>query len=199
MKEKVKISVLVSGRGSNLQVLIDAVSNGELAGAEIVRVISSRADALALKRAEQAGIEGAVISKKDFTDEEELAKELIKTLEEANTDLIVLAGYMSILHSDVIKKYPKKIINIHPSLIPKHSGKGFYGIKIHRAVIEAGDKVTGATVHFVDEGIDTGEIILQREVPVKEGDDENTLAARVLETEHEMLLEAVRNLISLES
>ena len=106
---------------------------------------------------------------------------------------------MSILHSDVIKKYPKKIINIHPSLIPKHSGKGFYGIKIHRAVIEAGDKVTGATVHFVDEGIDTGEIILQREVPVKEGDDENTLAARVLETEHEMLLEAVRNLISLES
>ena len=195
MKQKIKISVLVSGGGTNLQALIDSIEKGSLPEAEIVQVISSREDAFALERASRAGIKGIVLSKKDFPDQDILAKELIKALEAENTDLIILAGYMSILHPDVIKKYPKRIINIHPSLIPKYSGKGFYGMKVHKAVIEAGEKVSGATVHFVDEGIDTGEIILQREVPVKEGDDENTLAARVLEMEHIILPKAVRLVI----
>ena len=195
MKRRVRISVLVSGGGTNLQALIDRIGDGSLPEAEIVQVISSREGAVALERAGRAGIKGVVISKKDFPEPETLAGELIKAFETANTDLIVLAGYMSIVHPDVIKKYPKRIINIHPALIPKYSGKGFYGMKVHKAVIEAGDKVSGATVHFVDEGIDTGEIILQREVPVKEGDDENTLAARVLETEHMILPEAVRKVV----
>jgi len=194
MKEKMKISVLVSGGGTNLQSLIDNVENGSLPEAEIVHVISSRADAFALERASKAGIKGVVVSKNDFPDSDMLAQALIKTLEEANTDLIVLAGYMSILHPDVIKKYPKRIINVHPSLLPKYGGKGFYGMRVHKAVIEAGEKTSGATVHFVDEGIDTGEMILQREVPVQAGDDENTLAARVLEMEHKILPEAIRSI-----
>ena len=196
MKQKVKISVLVSGGGTNLQALIDSIENGSLPNAEIVQVISSREGAFALERAKKAGIKGIVISKKDFPDQNMLVQELIKALDAEETDLIVLAGYMSIVHPDVIKRYTKRIINIHPALIPKFSGKGFYGAKVHKAVIEAGEKVSGATVHFVDEGIDTGEIILQREVPVKEGDDENTLAARVLEIEHIILPEAVRLVIS---
>ena len=196
MSKKVKISVLVSGGGTNLQSLIDNIKNGSLQNAEIVRVISNRADAFALERAKHAGIKGVVISKEIFPDLDEFTEELIKTLENADTDLIVLAGYMSILHPNIIKKYPKKIINIHPSLIPKYSGKGFYGKKVHEAVIEAGEKVSGATVHFVDEGIDTGEIILQREVPVKEGDDAETLAKRVLEVEHVIYTEALQKVIS---
>ena len=197
MKEKVKISVLVSGRGSNLQALIDSIESGSLTGAEIVQVISSKKDAFALERAKKAGIKGVAISKEDFKDERSLADELLKTLEEANTDLVVLAGYMSVLHLDVIKKYLGKMINIHPSLIPKYCGKGMYGMRVHRAVIEAKEKVSGATVHFVDIGdIDGGEIILQREVPVLPGDDENTLAGRVLSVEHEILPEAVRMIIT---
>ncbi|MCL2436602.1 MAG: phosphoribosylglycinamide formyltransferase [Clostridiales bacterium] len=194
MKEKMRISVLVSGGGTNLQSLIDNIENDSLPEAEIVRVISSREDAFALQRASKAGIKGVVVSKNDFPDSDMLAQTLIKTLEEANTDLIVLAGYMSILHPDVIKKYPKRIINVHPSLLPKYGGKGFYGMRVHKAVIEAGEKTSGATVHFVDEGIDTGDIILQREVPVQAGDDENTLAARVLEMEHIILPEAIRRI-----
>jgi len=195
MSGKIRISVLVSGGGTNLQALIDRIEDGSLPEAEIVQVISSREGAGALERAGRAGINGVVISKKDFPEPDLLAGELIKTLEAANTDLIILAGYMSIVQPEVINKYPKRIINIHPSLIPKYSGKGFYGMKVHKAVIDAGDKISGATVHFVDEGIDTGEIILQREVHVTEGDDENTLAARVLEIEHTILPEAVRKVI----
>jgi phosphoribosylglycinamide formyltransferase-1 len=194
MSEKIRISVLVSGGGTNLQALIDRINDGSLPGVEIAQVISSRDDAYALKRAAQAGIKGAVISKRDFPDEASLAAALIQKLESEKTDLIVLAGYMSILHRDVIKKYPRRIINIHPSLIPKYCGKGMYGLKVHKTVIEAGEKFSGATAHFVDEGIDTGEIILQREVPVKEGDNERTLAERVLIAEHEILPEAVRRL-----
>jgi phosphoribosylglycinamide formyltransferase-1 len=196
MSRKVKITVLVSGGGTNLQSLIDNIENGSLQNAEIVQVISSRKDAFALKRASDAGIKGIVISKENFPDADELASELIKKLEMEETDLIVLAGYMSIVHPDVIRKYPKRIINIHPSLIPKYSGKGFYGKKVHEAVIEAGEKVSGATVHFVDEGIDTGEIILQREVTVRPGDDAEALAKRVLEVEHLILTEALRRVIS---
>ena len=186
MKGKIKISVLVSGGGTNLQALIDSANAGLLPGAEIALVISSREDAFALERAKKAGIKTAVI--KD-------GRELIKALEDAGTGLVVLAGYMKILRPDVIKRYARRIINIHPSLIPKYCGKGFYGIRVHRAVIAAGEKASGATAHFVDEGVDTGEIILQREVPVLESDDAETLAARVLETEHKILPEAVRMFI----
>ena len=195
MKEKLKISVLVSGGGTNLQALIDSIESGGLPGAEIVLVISSRADAFALERARRAGIKTAVLSRKDFQSGPALAAEIVKALDEAGTGLVVLAGYMSILHPDVIRKYERRIINIHPSLIPKHCGKGFYGLKVHRAVIEAGETVSGATVHFVDEGVDTGEIILQKEVPVEAGDDEHTLAARVLEAEHAILPEAVQFIV----
>ena len=186
-----RISVLASGGGTNLQSLIDSIEGGGLAGAEIALVVSSRRDAFALERASRAGIRTAVVSKADFPDEGRLAGELIKTLESAGTGLVVLAGYMHVLHPDVIKRYEGRIVNIHPSLIPRHCGRGFYGIRVHRAVIEAGDKESGATVHLVDEGVDTGEVILQREVPVEAGDDERSLAARVLEVEHKLLPEAV--------
>ena len=195
MKEKLKLSVLVSGGGTNLQALIDSMENGGLPGTEIALVLSSRVDAFALKRAERAGIKTVVVSNKGFPDEAVLADEIIKNLEAAGTELVVLAGYMSILHPNVIRRFSKRIINIHPSLIPKYCGKGFYGLRVHRAVIEAGEKVSGATVHFVDEGVDTGEIILQREVPVEAGDDEHSLAARVLEVEHVLLPEAVSSFI----
>jgi phosphoribosylglycinamide formyltransferase-1 len=194
MKEKMRISVLVSGGGTNLQALIDSSERGHLESAEIVRVISSREGVFALERAAKAGIKGIVVSRKDHTDEASFTEALIRALREAETDLIVLAGYMSVLSPEVIQNYPRRIINIHPSLIPKHCGKGFYGMKVHRAVIEAKENISGATVHFVDEGIDTGEIILQREVPVLDGDDENTLAARILEVEHIILPEAVRRI-----
>ena len=145
----------------------------------------------------KAGIKGVAVSKEDFPDERSLADELLRALEDEKTDLVVLAGYMSLLHQDVIKKYLGRMINIHPSLIPKFCGKGFYGMRVHKAVIEAKEKVSGATVHFVEAGdVDGGEIILQREVPVEEGDDENTLAARVLAIEHEILPEAIRRIIT---
>jgi len=189
MSKKVKISVLVSGGGTNLQALINSVERGTLSGAEIVLVISSREGAYALERAKQAGIKNAVITN---------TEELIKALEEARTDLIVLAGYMRILQPDLIKKYSRRIINIHPSLIPKYCGKGFYGERVHRAVLAGGEKVSGATVHFVDEGVDTGKIILQRKVPVMDDDDEKTLATRVLSIEHQILSEALELIIKTE-
>ena len=176
----VNISVLVSGGGTNLQALIDKVESGELAGAEIVQVISSREGVFALERAAKAGIKGKVI--KD-------TEGLLEALAEENTDLVVLAGYMKVLEPPVIDAYRGRIINIHPSLIPKYCGKGFYGKRVHQAVLDGGETVSGATVHFVDEGVDTGEIILQREVPVEPGDTADTLAARVLKTEHVILAE----------
>ena len=167
----VNISVLVSGGGTNLQALIDKVESGELAGAEIVQVISSREGVFALERAAKAGIKGKVIKDTDG---------LLEALAEENTDLVVLAGYMKVLEPPVIDAYRGRIINIHPSLIPKYCGKGFYGKRVHQAVLDGGETVSGATVHFVDEGVDTGEIILQREVRVEPGDTAETLAARVL-------------------
>ena len=195
MKEKIKVSVLVSGGGTNLQALIDSVRDGSLPDVEIVSVISSREDAFAIERAGAAGLKTLVLSKNNYPAESGYAEELLKALGAVGTDLVVLAGYMLILHPDVIKKYSGKIINIHPSLIPKHCGKGYYGMRVHKAVIESGDKVSGATAHFVDEGVDTGEIILQREVPILAGDDEYALAARVLKTEHIILPEAIRMVV----
>ncbi len=182
----VNISVLVSGGGTNLQALIDKVESGELAGAEIVQVISSREGVFALERAAKAGIKGKVI--KD-------TEGLLKALAEEDTDLVVLAGYMKVLEPPVIDAYRGRIINIHPSLIPKYCGKGFYGKRVHQAVLDGGETVSGATVHFVDEGVDTGEIILQREVPVEPGDTAETLAARVLKTEHVILAEGIKKVM----
>lgn len=182
----VNISVLVSGGGTNLQAVIDKVQSGELAGAQIVQVISSREGVFALERAANAGIKGKVI--KD-------TEQLLSELKAEDTDLIVLAGYMRVLEPEVIRSYERRIINIHPSLIPKYCGKGFYGKRVHQAVIDGGETVSGATVHFVDEGVDTGEIILQRQVPVEPGDTADTLAARVLETEHVILAEGIKKVM----
>lgn len=182
----VKISVLVSGGGTNLQALIDKTQSGELHGAEIVQVIASREGVFALERAAKAGIKGKVVKDTD---------KLLEELKAEGTDIVVLAGYMKVLEPAVIEAFRRRIINIHPSLIPKYCGKGFYGKRVHQAVIDGGETVSGATVHFVDEGVDTGEIILQREVPVEPGDTADTLAARVLKTEHVILAEGVQKVI----
>jgi len=186
-----RISVMVSGGGSNLQALIDAIDCGQLKDAEIVQVISSSPLAFALERAEKHRIRGLVIGKKEFPDEEERNLAILKALKKEETDLVVLAGYMNILAPELVKEFKGRIINIHPSLIPKFCGEGFYGIKVHEAVINAGEKESGATVHYVDEGIDTGEIIIQEKVPVNPGDNPEILAARVLEIEHKILPKAI--------
>ena len=186
MSDKVKVAVLVSGGGTNLQALIDKEKSGELAESKIVRVIASKDTAYALQRAADAGIETSVAKTQE---------EVLRLLEECGAELVVLAGYMSVLAPEVIEKFRNRIINIHPSLIPKYCGKGFYGMRVHRAVIEAGEKESGATVHFVDEGVDTGKIILQETVPVMEGDSPEDLAARVLETEHRILAEGLNKVV----
>ena len=186
-----KISVMVSGSGSNLQAIIDAMDCGQIKDAEIVQVISSNPEAFALKRAEKHKIKGLVIGKKEFPVEEDRNKAIITALKKEETELVVLAGYMNILGPELVKEFKGKIINIHPSLIPKFCGKGCYGLKVHEAVINAGEKESGATVHYVDEGIDTGEIIIQEKLPVRPADTAESLAARVLEIEHIIVPKAI--------
>lgn len=183
MSEKTKVAVLVSGGGTNLQALIDKCAAGELPQAEIVRVIASKEGAFALERAAKAGIPTAVAKEQ---------AEVLEELEKSEAEIIVLAGYMKVLSPDIIDRYRNRIINIHPSLIPKYCGKGFYGIRVHRAVIEGGETESGATVHYVDEGVDTGSIILQEKVPVEAGDTPEELAKRVLKTEHRILAEGLK-------
>ena len=182
-----RISVLVSGGGSNLQAIIDAIESEQIKNAMIVQVISSKEDAYALERAIAHSIKSKVIGKVNYPSILDRTEAIINALDEEKTDLVVLAGYMSILRPEVFKKYKGKIINIHPSLIPKFCGEGYYGIRVHKSVIEAGEIKSGATVHYVDEGVDTGEIIIQREVDVVKGDTPSSLAERVLKTEHEIL------------
>lgn len=191
-KDKVNITVLVSGGGTNLQSVIDHIGNGCLAEARIVQVISSNPDAYALVRAEKAGISGCCIDKGQFSGEKERNEMILQKLRDTETDLIVLAGYMSILAPELIEAYRNRIINIHPALIPKYCGRGYYGKRVHRAVLEGKETESGATVHFVDEGVDTGRIILQEKVPVEPGDTEDTLAERVLAVEHRILPEAIK-------
>ena len=181
--EKTRVAVLVSGGGTNLQAIIDKVADGSLPQVEPVKVIASKESAYALERAAKAGIETAVAKEQP---------QVLEELEGSGAEIIVLAGYMKVLSPEIIKKYRNRIINIHPSLIPKYCGKGFYGIRVHNAVIAAGEKESGATVHYVDEGVDTGEIILQEKVPVLEGDTPEDLAARVLKTEHVILAEGLK-------
>ena len=184
---KARIAVLVSGGGTNLQALIDARSS-VLKSGEIALVISNRSKAYALERAKNAGIETAVITKKMCGSQEEFERKLIETLEEKNIDLIVLAGFMTILSPLFTSRYPRRIINVHPSLIPSFCGEGFYGLKVHEAALEYGVKVTGATVHFVNEIPDGGEIIAQKAVYIKADDTAETLQKRVMEEAEWILL-----------
>lgn len=194
-----KITVMVSGGGTNLQAIIDGIESGSIEGAEIVQVISSNSKAYSLKRAENHKIKALVIGKENYPDLKERTDAIIAALKEADTDLIVLAGYMNILEPSLIEAYRGRIINIHPSLIPEFCGPGFYGHHVHEAVLEAKVSMTGATVHYVDEGVDTGPVILQEKVPVMDGDTAEVLAARVLETEHKILQEAVRKMVTIMS
>ncbi len=176
-----RIAVLVSGGGTNLQALIDAQKSGIIASGEITLVISNNPEAYALQRAKNAGINTAVVNKKECTDQSDFEEKLISALEENRTDFIVLAGFMCILSENFTKKYADRIINVHPSLIPSFCGKGFYGLHVHEAALEYGVKVTGATVHFVNEIPDGGKIIMQKAVNIEEGDTPEILQKRVME------------------
>ena len=176
--KKAKIAVLVSGGGTNLQALINAEKKGIIKSGEIVLVVSDNPTAFALKRAEKAGIKTAVVSKTEYKDSEAFETALLKTLD--GVDLVVLAGFMKILGADFVRHFENRMINVHPSLIPSFCGEGFYGLRVHRAALEKGVKVTGATVHFVNEIPDGGKIIMQKAVEVKDGDTPETLQKRVM-------------------
>ena len=180
MQRKVNVAVLVSGGGTNLQALIDFEKQGKLKSGKIVKVISNNSDAYALERAKNAGIEGAVVIKKGKT-QKEFESGIIAELEKANVEIIVLAWFMCILSKDFTDKYEKRIINVHPSLIPSFCGEGFYGLKVHEKALEYGVKVSGATVHFVNEIPDGGKIIMQKAVEVKEGDTPEILQKRIMQ------------------
>jgi len=177
---KARIAVFVSGGGTNLQALIDAQGKGIITSGEIVLVISNNKNAYALERAAKAGIPSQVVIRKKATGREGFEARIIELLEEYHIDLIVLAGFMSILSADFTSRYPERIINVHPSLIPSFCGEGFYGLKVHEAALAYGVKVTGATVHFVNEVPDGGKIILQKAVAIKENDTPETLQKRVM-------------------
>lgn len=186
-----KIGVLISGGGTNLQCLIDNTKSGNING-KIQLIISDNKNAYGLERGKLAGIESLYIEPKDFSTMEEYNLKLIEEFEERGVDLIVLAGYLKILSKDFIDKFKYKIINIHPSLIPSFCGDGYYGEKVHQAVLEYGAKYTGATVHFVDEGTDTGPIIIQEVVAVEDDETIDSLKNKVLKVEHDILVKAVK-------
>ncbi len=190
-----RLAVLASGGGSNLQAIIDAIENRVLKS-KIVCVISNKVDAYALARARAHNIEAIYINPKSGAPEATSGltydEKLLATLKEKEVDLVVLAGYLKIIGPEVIDAYPEKMINIHPSLLPKYGGHGYYGLNVHKAVVESGDKESGATVHYVDKGIDTGDIILQKSIPVEDGDSPQTLQKRVLEeVEHKIFVQAI--------
>ena len=187
MNSKVNIAVLVSGGGTNLQALINAEKNGILTSGKIKLVVSGNAVAYALKRAQDAGIKTAVFERKAFS-QEKFENSILSVLEKENIGVIVLAGFMSILSADFVNRYPDRIINVHPSLIPSFCGEGFYGLKVHRAALDYGVKVTGATVHFVNEIPDGGKIIMQKAVEVKENDTPEILQKRVMENAEWIIL-----------
>ena len=184
-----RVLVLVSGGGTNLQAILDA----KIPGAEVVRVISNNRNAYALKRAEAAGVPGLTVSPADFPDRGAFEEALLAAVEDSAPDLVVLAGFLVVLPPKIVERYRGRILNIHPSLIPSFCGKGYYGLKVHEAALARGVKVTGATVHLVDEGTDTGPILLQKAVEVKEGDTPEILQRRVMEeAEWVILPEAIR-------
>jgi phosphoribosylglycinamide formyltransferase-1 len=188
---KLRLGVLVSGGGSNLQSIIDNSKSGYLP-AEVVIVISSKEEVYALERARKHSIPGVVVVPNNYKTRDEYENELIKILNSYDVDLVILAGYIRVLSPHFVRAFQGRIMNIHPALIPSFCGEGYYGEKVHKAVLDYGAKVTGVTVHFVDEGADTGPIILQRTVPVREDDTPETLAARVLEEEHRIYPDAIK-------
>ena len=196
MLNKARIAVLVSGGGTNLQALIDAQNSGILQSGQIELVLSSKADAYALTRAANAGIPGKVVSKKELGSQEAFEKGILDALKEYRIDLIVLAGFMSILSEGFIKQYEQRILNVHPSLIPSFCGQGFYGLRVHEAALSYGVKVTGATVHYVNEIPDGGEILLQKAVEILPGDTPEVLQKRVMEQAEWILLPRATEMVS---
>ncbi len=192
-KRKVKIAVFVSGGGTNLQALIDAQKNGSLTSGEICLVISNNPEAYALVRAKMSGIPAEIIPKSNFSSQKDFENALVNKLNEYGIELIVLAGFMTILSENFTSRYPERIINVHPSLIPAFCGKGYYGLKVHEAALNYGVKITGATVHFVNEVPDGGKIILQKAVIIRKGETPQSLQARVMrQAEWKILPRAVQ-------
>lgn len=185
---KVNWAVLISGSGSNLQSIIDAEKKGDFA-AHVACVISNKESAYGLERARQSDIPAYVLKG------EKTSADLLEILEKHNVEWIILAGYLGIIRPEIIEKFRNRIINIHPSLIPKHCGKGYYGHRVHESVLESGDTETGVTLHYVDEGIDTGQIIRQEKVPVLKDDTVETLADRVLKVEHRLIVEVIGDIV----
>ena len=191
-----RIVVCVSGGGTNLQAIIDRIADGSLRDVELVRVISNNPGVFALERAAKAGIEGICVSPKDYSDRQTFNYALLDSIMEASPDLVVLAGFLVAIPACVIEAYRNRIINIHPALIPSFCGKGFYGLRVHEKALERGVKVTGATVHFVDEDLDSGPILLQKAVEIKEGDTPEILQRRVMEEAEWVLLPQAISLIA---
>ncbi len=191
-----KIAVCVSGGGTNLQAIIDGIENQTITNTQIKVVISNNKNAYALERAKQHGIEAVCISPKDYESREAFNEDFLAKLDSYNVDLVVLAGFLVVIPPQMIVKYRNRIINIHPSLIPSFCGTGYYGLKVHEGALARGVKVTGATVHFVDEGTDTGPIILQKAVAVAEGDTPETLQRRVMEQAEWIIMPQAINLIA---
>ena len=191
-----KLTVLVSGGGTNLQAIIDRIADGSIHGAEIVRVISNNPGVYALERAEKAGIPSQVLSPKDFASREEFNDALLAALQASGADLVVLAGCLVAIPPQVVKAYPNRIINIHPALIPSFCGKGFYGLHLHEKVLERGVKVTGATVHFVDEDLDHGKILLQKAVEIPDGITPEELQQKVMKEAEWIILPKAIDMIA---
>lgn len=191
-----RVLAMVSGGGTNLQAILDSVESGVITNTEIVGVISNKSDAYALERAKKSGVQGVCVSPKEYTDREQFNEALLAKVDEFHPDLIVLAGFLVVLPAMLIERYENRIINIHPSLIPSFCGKGFYGLKVHEAALARGVKVVGATVHFVDEGTDTGPIILQKAVEVHSGDTPEVLQRRVMEQAEWKILPKAIDLIA---
>ena len=198
MLKRIRTAVLVSGGGTNLQAIIDAAADGKIRHAELALVAASNPDAYALVRAERAGIPTAVVSRKAYSDAAAFENALLSVLEEKGIELIVLAGFMTILSADFIRRYENRIINVHPSLIPSFCGKGYYGLRVHEAALAYGVKVTGATVHFVNEIPDGGAIIAQKSVAIRKNDTPETLQRRVMERAEWKLLPRALELVSIE-
>lgn len=191
-----RVVVMVSGGGTNLQAIIDAVNNKDITNTEIVGVISNNYGVYSLERAKNAGIDAVVVSPKDFENREAFNDALLNTVKGYNPDLVVLAGFLVVIPEKMIDEYENRIINIHPSLIPSFCGTGYYGLKVHEAALARGVKITGATVHYVDKGTDTGPIIMQKAVEVKEGDTPKVLQQRVMEEAEWKILPAAINKIA---
>ncbi len=191
-----RVVVLVSGGGTNLQAILDAMDNGRIKNAEVVGVISNNANAYALTRAEQHNIPNECISPKNYENRDVFNDALLEGVSKYNPDLIVLAGFLVAIPEKMVKAFPEKIINIHPSLIPSFCGKGYYGLKVHEAALQRGVKVTGATVHYVDEGTDTGKIIFQKPVMIEDGDTPEILQKRVMEQAEWIILPEAINMIA---